>query len=173
MEQGSLVGIILVLVGIFVGGILKGVQPVYLVSIPAALLIVIVGAIGATFLSNPMELNKKLGKIIGVAFKGPPKHDITETISHVVSFADRARREGLLSLEDECSKIEDPFLRKGLQMAIDGADPEQVREVLELEVEAMKHRHKEGAQLMTQVGIFAPTFGIIGAVFGLDRKSVV
>jgi len=167
MEQGSMVGLILVLIGVFVGGLLKGVQPVYLFSIPAALLIVIVGAVGAAFLSNPMARNKSLGKIIGIAFKGPAKHDVAETVGQVVSFADRARREGLLSLEDECQKIEDPFLRKGLQMAIDGADPEQVREVLELEVEAMKERHKFNAAFMTQIGVFAPTFGIIGAVFGL------
>jgi chemotaxis protein MotA len=164
MEQGSMIGLIMVLFGIFVGGILKGVQPVYLFSIPAALLIVIVGAVGAAFLSTR---NKNLGKIIGIAFKGPAKHEVGQTIKHVVSFADRARREGLLSLEDECQKIEDPFLRKGLQMAIDGADPEQVREVLELEVEAMKERHKFNAQFMTQIGVFSPTFGIIGAVFGL------
>jgi chemotaxis protein MotA len=167
MEQGSLIGFIMVLIGIFVGGILKGVQPAFLFSIPAALLIVIVGAVGAAFLSNPMAMNKNFGKLMGVAFKGPPAHDVTETVRHVVAFADRARREGLLSLEEECAKIEDPFLKKGLQMAIDGADPEQVREVLELEVEAMKLRHKQGAAFMTQIGVFAPTFGIIGAVFGL------
>lgn len=167
MEQGSLVGMVLLLIGVFVGSLLKGVSPAFFFTIPAALLIVIVGAIGATFLSNPMGLNKQLGKYIGISFKGGAKHDPGETIGQVVAFAERARREGLLSLEDDCQKIEDTFLRKGLQMAIDGADPEQVREVLELEVEAMRERHKAGAGMMTQIGIFAPTFGIIGAVIGL------
>jgi chemotaxis protein MotA len=167
MEQGSLIGLIMVMIGVFVGAILKGVQVGFLFSVPAAFLIVFVGAFGAAFLSNPMARVKGTGKIIGIAFKGPAKHEVGETVSQVVSFADRARREGLLSLEDECQKIEDPFLRKGLQMAIDGADPEQVREVLELEVEALKERHKGNAQMMQQIGVFAPTFGIIGAVFGL------
>lgn len=167
MEQGSLIGLVLLLVGVFLGAILKGVSPVFLFSIPAALLIVIVGAIGATFLSNPMTMNKNIGKMIGIAFKGPEHHDAGEIVGQITGFADRARREGLLSLEEECQRIEDPFLRKGLQMAIDGVDPEQVRTVLELEVHSMKQRHKAGAAFMQQVGVFAPTFGIIGAVFGL------
>ncbi|MGE0879195.1 MAG: motility protein A [Acidimicrobiia bacterium] len=167
MEQGSLVGIILILVGVFVGAILKGVSPVFLFTIPAAILIVVVAAIGATFLSNTMDMNKNFGKLIGKAMKGGEKHEAGETISQVVTFADKARREGLLSLEDQVQKVHDEFLRKGLQMAIDGTDPEQVRSVLEVEVDAMKERHKSGQEMMTQVGVYAPSFGIIGAVFGL------
>lgn len=167
MEQGSLVGLIMVLVGIFLGALMKGVSPVFLFTIPAALLIVILAAIGATFISNPMEVNKNFGKLIGKAMKGGEKHEAGEAIAQVVQFADKARREGLLSLEDQVQKVEDEFLRKGLQMAIDGTDPEQVRSVLEVEVDAMKERHKAGAEMMTQVGVYAPSFGIIGAVFGL------
>lgn len=167
MEQGSLVGMILLIIGVFVGGLMKGVSPVFLFTIPAALLIVILAAIGAAFISNPMSVNKNMGKLIAKAMKGDGHHDPSHTIAQVVSFADKARREGLLSLEDDCQKIEDPFLRKGLQMAIDGADPEQVRNVMETEIEAMKERHKAGAELLSQVGIYGPSFGIIGAVFGL------
>ena len=167
MEQGSIVGLVIVLIGVFVGTIMKGVSPAFLVSVPAALLIVIGGAIGAAFLGNPMSINKRIGKLIAMAFKGPDLRAADETINQIVNFSDRARREGMLSLEEECQRIEDPFLRKGLQMAIDGTDPEQVREVLELEVEAMKDRHSSGANLLTQIGIYAPTFGIIGAVIGL------
>jgi len=167
VEQGSLIGLVLILFGTFVGGIMKGVQPVYLVSIPAALLIVIVSAIGAAFLSNPMPIAKNIAKFIMKAMMPGKPHEPGQAIEQVVGFADRARREGLLSLEEECQKVEDPFLRKGLQMAIDGTDPENVREVMETEVRAMKERHKAGADFMMQIGVFAPTFGIIGAVFGL------
>lgn len=167
MEQGSLVGLIILLIGIFLGAMLKGVQPVFLFTIPAAFLIVVGGAIGAAFISFPMDVNKRIGKLMGKAFKGNGETNAGEAIAQVVSFADRARREGLLALEEECNKIEDPFLRKGLQMAIDGTDPEQVREVLETEVNAMKARHKLNAAFMTQIGVYSPTFGIIGAVFGL------
>lgn len=167
MEQGSLVGFVLLVIGVFLGALMKGVSPVFLFSIPAALLIVIVAAFGATFISNPMAVNKNVMKLVMKAIKGDGKHDPSHTISQVVTFADKARREGLLSLEDECQKIEDPFLRKGLQMAIDGADPEQVRNVMETEIDAMKERHKAGAEMLSQVGIYAPSFGIIGAVFGL------
>ena len=167
MEQGTLVGVIVCLVGIFGAVILKGISPAYLFTIPAAFLVVLVGALGAVFMSNKMEDNKRVGKIIGRAFKAPAQHDPTEVVAQVVSFADRARREGLLALEEDCQKVDDEFLRKGLQMAIDGTDPEQVRDTLSLEVKAMKERHKVGATMMTQMGVFCPSFGIIGAVLGL------
>ena len=167
MEQGTLVGLIMCLVGIFGAVILKGISPVYLFSIPAAFLVVLVGAMGAMFMSNEMADNKRIGKIIGKAFKAGRAHDPAEVVGQVVGFADRARREGLLALEEDCQKVEDPFLQKGLQMAIDGTDPEQVRDTLSLEIKAMKERHKTGAAMMTQLGVFCPSFGIIGAVLGL------
>jgi chemotaxis protein MotA len=167
MDLGSIIGLILVIVGVFVGTLLKGVSPAFLLSVPAALLIVIMGSLGATFLSNPTSLVKNFGKLMVMAMKGHDHSGSNETISEVVTLADRARREGMLSLEEACQKLEDPFLRKGLQMAIDGTDPEQVRDVLEVEIDAMSDRHKAGANMMTQMGVFSPTFGIIGAVIGL------
>jgi chemotaxis protein MotA len=88
-------------------------------------------------------------------------------IEKIVELANRARSEGLLALEEECKNLEDPFFRKGLQLAVDGTDPEVLRETLESEVAAMKERHKASQTWLTNAGIFAPTFGIIGAVFGL------
>jgi chemotaxis protein MotA len=167
VEQGTLVGLIMCLIGIFGAVILKGISPVYLFTIPAAFLVVLVGAMGATFMSNEMADNKRIGKIIGKAFKAGNAHDPAEVVGQVVGFADRARREGLLALEEDCQKVEDEFLQKGLQMAIDGTDPEQVRDTLGLEIKAMKERHKMGAAMMTQLGVFCPSFGIIGAVLGL------
>jgi chemotaxis protein MotA len=93
--------------------------------------------------------------------------EATESIETIVHFADRARRDGLLALEEEAKDIEDPFLKKGIQLAIDGTDPEIVRDVLETEIAALKERHKVGAKFFADMGAFAPTLGIIGTVLGL------
>jgi chemotaxis protein MotA len=167
MEKGSLVGIILVLFGTFVGALMKGVSPVSLFTIPAAFLIVLVSSFGATFLSFSGDEMKNFSKYMKIGFMPGPPPQPGAVITQIVEFADRARREGLLALEDAINQAEEPFLRKGLQMAVDGADPEVVRDTLDTEVRAMKERHKLGSQFITQLGIYCPTFGIVGAVFGL------
>ncbi|MBK5224878.1 MAG: flagellar motor protein [Acidimicrobiia bacterium] len=167
MEPASLIGLVLVLVGVFVGSSMKGVSIGAYFGVPAALLIVIVASLGATIMSNAMADVKNMPKAFLKAFKPGDTGDPSASIDRIVEFAERARREGLLALEDEMDKVEDPFMRRGLQMAIDGGDPEMVRDVMETEVNAMRERHKVGATFMTSVGIFSPTFGIIGAVVGL------
>jgi chemotaxis protein MotA len=89
---------------------------------------------------------------------------LVETLVH---FAERARREGILALEDEISKVEDPFLRRGLSMAIDGIDPEEVAEILGSEVDTKRASGKQAAKLFESMGGYAPTIGIIGTVLGL------
>jgi chemotaxis protein MotA len=167
MEKGSGVGIVLVVVGTFLGAIMKGVSPAALFTVPAAFLIVIVSSFGAAFLSFSADEMKNFPKYLKLAFSPGPPPDSGAVITQIVHFADRARREGLLALEDAINQADEPFLRKGLQMAVDGADPEVVRDTLDTEVHAMKERHKIGSQFMTQIGVYTPTFGIIGAVFGL------
>jgi chemotaxis protein MotA len=167
MEKGSGVGIVLVLFGTFAGAVMKGVSPAALFTVPAAFLIVLVSSFGATFLSFSANEMKNLPKYMKIAFMPGPPPAPGAVIGQIVEFADRARREGLLALEDAINQTEEPFLRKGLQMAVDGAESEVVRDTLDTEVHAMKERHKLGSQFMTQLGIYAPTFGIIGAVFGL------
>ncbi len=167
MDPASLIGIVLVLFGVFVGAIMKHVDPMSLFSVPAAFLIVIVASIGAAMMSNTMGDAKQLMTYIMKAMKGNKEPDTAGTIDQVVSFAERARREGLLALEEDLDKIEDPFFKRGLQLAIDGGDPDAVSEVMESEIKAMQDRHKVGAKFMMTIGIFSPTFGIIGAVFGL------
>jgi chemotaxis protein MotA len=93
--------------------------------------------------------------------------DPKSLIELIVKLTNRARTEGLLALDDEAKNIEDPFFRRGIQMAVDGTDPNVLGEGLKAEVKAMQERHKLGSAFMTQWGVFAPTFGIIGAVFGL------
>jgi chemotaxis protein MotA len=167
MELGSVVGFVLVLIGIFVGAIMKHVSPAFLVSIPAALLIVIVASAGATMMSFNFADTAGVIKAIMKSFLPGAPIDKPKVVKVIVEFATKARRDGLLSLESDLAKIEDPFLKKGLQMAIDGVDPDAVEAVLKTDVKAMKARHKVGSAWCTAMGIFAPTFGIIGAVFGL------
>jgi chemotaxis protein MotA len=81
--------------------------------------------------------------------------------------ADKARREGLLALEEESKKVEDDFLRKGIMLVVDGIEPAQVQAIMELEISQMKERHEEGINFFVQAGGFSPTFGIIGTVMGL------
>ncbi len=167
MDPASIIGVVLLLIGVFVGSILKGVSPVAFFTIPAAFLIVFVASMGAVMLSNTMADGKAFMKIFMTGLKGKKLPEVGQTIDTIVSFAEQARKEGLLSLEEKASQIDDPFFRRGLQLAVDGADPEMVAEVMEAEVKAMSERHKTGAKMMTSMGVFTPTFGIIGAVIGL------
>ncbi|MGL4847499.1 MAG: motility protein A [Clostridium sp.] len=109
---------------------------------------------------------KRMISVLMQAFRnnGTSKREI---ISQFADLSKRARREGLLSLEDEISKIEDDFLKKGLQMVVDGIEPETIQEILELEIEEMEGRHKNGSNLFQTWGAFAPAFGMIGTLIGL------
>ena len=167
MDIASVVGIVLVLIGVFAGSTMKGVSPVTFFSVPAAFLIVVVASLGAAMIGSHIRDVKSMGKLMLKAFKPGATAEPTDAVDVIVGFADQARREGLLSLEDKVTDVEDPFLRRGLQLAIDGVDSESVRDTMEAEIHAMKERHKAGAKLMTSIGIYCPTFGIIGAVVGL------
>src|SRR5579872_6805814 len=90
-----------------------------------------------------------------------------ETIAQMVEFAERARREGLLALEEVTKSVEDPFLRKGIELAVDGTDPEELREILENDIASFRAEQKAGAKFFENMGGFAPTLGIIGTVIGL------
>ena len=136
-----------------------------LINIPAAL-IVLGGTLGVTLASTSMEQFKNLPKYYKKALTtGPP--DYRAELDRIVAFAERARREGLLALDDEVGQIEDPFMRKGMQLVVDGTDPEVVREILEAELDGMAARHKAGATIFVQAGGFGPTLGVLGTVMGL------
>ena len=167
MDPATMLGLGLVIVGVFGGGIMDGVTPDKLFGTPAAFLIVLVGAFGATFFSNTMDDAKNFMKIFMKAIKGQKLQPTGELIDQIVGFAEQARKEGLLALEEHAGTITNDFFRRGLQLAIDGADPDMVAEVMEADVKAMSDRHKQGSKMITSVGIYTPTFGIIGAVLGL------
>lgn len=164
MEKGSIIGLPIAIIGVFVGAIMKGADPVMLFTNVPALLIVIVGSIGAALLSTPMK-EAKFGTFSKVMKRS--EFPTEATITQLVSMTNTARTGGLLSLEAEAKTIEDPFFRKAVQLAVDGTDPAILRKVLRTEIAAKKERHKGPQSFWTNLGVFAPTFGIIGAVFGL------
>ena len=167
MEKGSLIGLVLVLIGVFVGLIIKGADPVALFTNVAALLIVLVGSIGAVMLSYTWEENMMALKAVMKVFKPSAIPNPGTTVERMVEFATQARTQGILALEQAAKDEEDPFLRKALLMASDGMDAHKLERQLQVEMAATRQRHKTVAGWWTQVGIFCPTYGIIGAVVGL------
>jgi len=167
MEKGSMVGLILTLVGVFVSVIMHGIDPVFLFMEFGSIIIVVLGCFGATISSFPFEATQNIGKVIGKCMKGGAGHAPAETIDKIVELTTKARAEGLLALEAASKEIDEPFLKKGLQLAVDGTDADALKKTLNAEIHAMKERHKVGAAWCEKAGTYAPTFGIIGAVFGL------
>ena len=165
MKPATAVGIGVAAFGILLSAMMEGTSPAAFIDIPA-LLIVCGGTGGATMASVGMESMKKIPKLYKLVF-GPPPIDMQERISMLVSLAEQARREGLLALDSRLSEIDDEFTRKGLQLVVDGTDPELVREILEADIDGMIARHAEGAAPFEKAGGFAPTMGIIGTVMGL------
>jgi chemotaxis protein MotA len=162
---GALIGIVIALVSMLMTFVLKGVSPVILINLPS-FFIIFGGTFGALMGTFGVKQFMKMPKLLMLAVK-PPHIDSVHLRDQLVSFAERARKEGLLALEADVDKVEDPFVRRGLQMVIDGLEPETVEEVLELEIEAMKRRHATGMNMFAVGAGYAPTFGILGAVMGL------
>jgi chemotaxis protein MotA len=131
------------------------------------LLIIVGGTAGAVLVSFTMEDMKNLVAVLRNAFQSKTVFNPVGTVAQMVGYAGKARREGLLGLEEDIQTIEDPYLKKGLQLVVDGTDMEMIREILETDTAFMQQRHKVGSDIMTAAGGFAPTLGIIGAVAGL------
>src|SRR5919205_1479110 len=166
MDPATLIGFAVSIVALFVFMTLEGVAPTALIFLPAIIL-VIIATFGAAAASQTLDDLKKVGgwfKMAVLPAKVPPP---TEQIQTLVSLAEKARKEGLLALEAQVKQIDDPFLRRGLQMGIDGTDPEELRAVLESEIAAKKAEDKVAAKFFTGMGGYAPTIGIIGTVVGL------
>ncbi len=126
----TLVGLVVALLGTFVGAITHHVSPVFLVSNVTALLIVFVGALGATMASFELPATTGVFKAIMVTLLPKAGTSPAETIGKLVEFARKARHEGLLALESEVGTLDNVFMKRGLQLAIDGSDPEAVAQVM-------------------------------------------
>jgi chemotaxis protein MotA len=165
MGKGTIVGIVCGLGGIFVSMILEGGDPSSLLAAPALILIVI-GSFGAACAGMKLEHALDAVKSIGAAF-GNPAHDPVELIDRMSTYAETARREGVLALEKSIPAEQDEFLRSALQLVVDGTGVEESRHGMIAEIQAGKRVWKRRAGFYNKLGGYAPTFGIIGTVLGL------
>ncbi|MCD5979289.1 flagellar motor protein [Pseudomonas syringae] len=165
MDVLSLIGIILAFVAIVGGNYLEGGHLSALLNGPAAL-IVIGGTLAASMLQAPMSAFKRAIQI-GVWILFPPRIDLASGVDRVINWSMTARKEGLLGLESVADAEPDSYARKGLQLLVDGAEPQAIRSILEVDFMTQEHRDIQAAKVFESMGGYAPTIGIIGAVMGL------
>jgi chemotaxis protein MotA len=166
MDPATLIGIAVAMGAILLTMILEGASPMAIIIIPP-LILVFGGTFGAAIAGSALADVKKLGGWFKMALMPPAVPRVSDRIQIMVGLAEKARKEGLLALEAEVKKIDDPFLKRGLQMSIDGTDPEDLRGILEGEIAAKKAEDKVAAKFFNAMGGYAPTIGIIGTVIGL------
>lgn len=164
MDIATILGVIsafgLVCIAIIMGG---GIQ--LFINIPA-LMIVVGGTLGATMINYPL---RDVFGVFNVVKKALFARNIsvTDLIKRFVVFAQKSRKEGILALENEIKEVNDEFLKKGVQLAIDGLEPQEISDILETEVEFVRSRHQLGAEIFSTMGTFSPALGMIGTLIGL------
>jgi len=124
------------------------------------------GTVTAMFTAYPISVVKTIPGICKFAFM-PQKRDVAGVIKTIIAFAEQARREGILALENRLPEVNDPFLKKGIQLAVDGTEQGLIREILQTELNNLETRHKGNAQLFDDIATFGPAFGMIGTLVGL------
>ncbi|MBA2658225.1 MAG: flagellar motor protein [Nitrosospira sp.] len=165
MDLNSIVGIIIALVAVFGGQMLEGGHVGSLFQF-TAFTIVLGGTLGAVLLQSPVRqfvLGMKMSRWVFI----PPLLDDTALVKHIGIWSTTARKEGLLALDLHIEGIDDPFVKKGLQLVVDGTEPLELKRVLEVEIETFDDLHRQGARVWEAAGGYAPTIGILGAVMGL------
>ncbi len=164
MDLATIIGIFLAF-GLVISAIMMGGGLLMFISIPSAL-IVIGGTLGATLINYP------LGHVIGVL--GVVKNafltkleEPSDTIDKFLKYANRARKEGILSLEPLLKEIDDDYLRKAMQLTVDGVESQAIQEIMQTEIDYQRERHEIGADIFAAMGTYAPALGMIGTVIGL------
>lgn len=165
MDKISVAGLLLGLAAIIGGQVLEGGHLDSLLQ-PTAFFIVVGGTLGAVMLQSPLSVFRQ-GMKMGAWVFYPPLVEPQKQIAEISRWSQIARKEGLLALEAQIHAVRDPFAAKGLQLLVDGAEPERLREVLDVEITAWEHSLKAGAKVWESAGGYSPTIGIIGAVMGL------
>jgi chemotaxis protein MotA len=165
MDFTTLLGIVIAVGGMMMGILLEGGNVLAYVGF-SAFVIIAGGTFGAVVTSFPLKTILTIPRYIIIAFT-EHSFDVPAIITMIGNFSDKARREGILSLEAELAKIDDEFLKLGIQLIVDGTDPALVRDILETKISSIEERHHHGAAVFETAGGFAPTMGIIGTVLGL------
>lgn len=165
MDWGSLGGLLLAVFGIIVGQSIEGGHVSSLVQ-PAAFLIVLFGTAGAVLLQAKTN-NFLLGVSLIAWVFNPPVDDRKELARRISNWSNIARRDGLLKLEGQMYAENDPFIKKGLRLIIDGIPPDKIREILGIDIYHYELKYRNAAKIWDAAGGYAPTIGILGAVLGL------
>lgn len=164
MDIATVLGIVsafgLVLIAIFMGSGLS-----LFINIPS-LMIVIGGTLGATMINYPLKDVLGVIKVVKNALF-TQNVSIQDLIKQFIHFAQKSRKEGILSLESEIKNLDDEFLKKGIQLSIDGLEPQEIKSIMETELDFIRARHHLGAEIFTTMGTFAPALGMIGTLIGL------
>ncbi|MCH7978187.1 MAG: flagellar motor protein [Acidobacteria bacterium] len=165
MDKSTFGGVLLAVVGILGGLILEGGSVAQIIQ-PTAALIVFGGTLGAVMIQFPLAVVMEgFGRLAHVFFeRGKDPHEV---IQQIVEFANKARKEGIVALDSQLDSIEEPFLKKSLMLAVDGTEPQELRKMMELELDNQAERQEKIPQVFESAGGFSPTIGIIGAVMGL------
>ena len=165
LDTLSLLGLAVAVLAVVGGVYLEGGHPTSLWQL-TALLIVGGGTVGATMLQTPMAIFLRAMKMFVWAFS-PPELQIQPSIRKVVRWSQLARKSGLLTLDTMAKKESDPFVRKGLQLLVDGNEPETIRSIMEVDLSAKEQWDLHAAKVFEAMGGYSPTIGILGAVMGL------
>jgi chemotaxis protein MotA len=165
MDILSVLGFILAIVAVLVGAVLKGAGLKALLS-AAAFTIVFVGTFASILIQTPLPVFKLAMNRVSWIFR-PPKMEAEALIQKIIEWSNIARKQGLLGLEPMIRTEEDTFVQKGLQLVVDGSEPDAIRGIMEVEMGVREHNDTRAAKVWEGMGIYAPTLGIIGAVLGL------
>lgn len=164
-DFATLGGILLALGGIAGGLLMDGGKMKDVAQVSAAV-IVLGGTIGAVMITTPLSVLIRAGKQLGSMFFSKTE-SVSEKVDEIIDFATQARKNGIVSLESRASSIQDPFLKKALELAVDGIEPAKIRDIMELEIVLFEQNADAEAKVYEAAGGYAPTIGIIGAVLGL------
>ena len=165
MDYLSFIGVAIAFAAILGGNWLEGGHLEMLANGPA-LIIVVGGTIGAVLLQTPMQVFLRTMRMLGMVFS-PPRRQLAGTIEKLVEWSKVARKDGLLGLEVSVQGETDLFVRKGMQLLVDGNEPDEIRHTLEVELDSREHFDLQASKVLEAMGGYSPTIGIIGAVMGL------
>lgn len=165
MDKGSIGGIFLAVAGILIGLKIEGGNLGQIVQ-PTAALIVFGGTLGAVLLQFPLQTVLEAFRQLSKVFTAPQKRN-RQLIQQLIAFADKARRNGVVSLDSDLKSIRDPFLRRALMLAVDGTEPTELRKIMQISLFSAAESEERMPAVFESAGGFSPTIGILGAILGL------
>ncbi|MBN1413155.1 MAG: motility protein A [Spirochaetales bacterium] len=170
LDIGSVLGALFGAACVVIGIVVNGADVTVYMNL-SSVFITIGGSFGAMMITHPLNHILNIPRFLGIIFF-VPKFEEERIITQLVAFSEKARRDGILALEDDLESIEDDFLRQGIQLVVDGTDPEIIKTVLFTELNKIEERHEKGSSLFDDWGKTAPAFGMIGTLMGLVAMLV-